>query len=45
MTKSGFVVGGLIGATAIILLFAFVFIPSQEIAMPDLIVSNGHSTI
>nr|AIF21862.1 2-alkenal reductase [uncultured marine thaumarchaeote SAT1000_06_B02] len=45
MTKSGFVVGGLIGATAIILLFAFVFIPSQEIAMPDLIVSNGHSTM
>jgi len=45
LTKSGFVVGGLIGATAIILLFAFVFIPSQEIAMPDLIVSNGHSTI
>jgi len=44
LTKSGFVVGGLIGATAIILLFAFVFIPSQEIAMPDLIVSNGHST-
>jgi len=45
LTKSGFVVGGMIGATAIILLFAFVFIPSQEIAMPDLIVSNGHSTI
>ena len=45
MAKSGFVVGGLIGATAIILLFAFVFIPSQEIAMPDLIFSNGHGTI
>jgi len=45
LTKSGFVVGGLVCATAIILLFAFVFIPSQEIAMPDLIVSNGHSTI
>ncbi len=45
MAKSGFVVGGLIGATAIILLFAFVFIPSQETAMPDLIFSNGHNTI
>jgi len=33
------------GAAAIILLFAFVFIPSQETAMPDLIFSNGHSTI
>ena len=45
MTKSGFVVGGLIGATAVILLFAFVFIPFQEIATPDLIISNGHGTI
>jgi len=33
------------GATVVILLFAFVFIPSQETAMPDLITSNGHSTI
>jgi len=33
------------GAAAIILLFAFVFIPSQETAMPDLITSNGHNTI
>ena len=45
MAKSGFVVGGLIGATAVILLFAFVFIPFQETAMPDLIFSNGHNTI
>ena len=45
MAKSGFVVGGLIGATAVILLFAFVFIPSQEIGTPDLITSNGHNTI
>ena len=45
MAKSGFVVGGIVGATAIILLFAFVFIPFQETAMPDLIFSNGHSTI
>ncbi|NWK01982.1 trypsin-like peptidase domain-containing protein [Marine Group I thaumarchaeote] len=42
MAKSGFVVGGLMGATVVILLFAFVFIPSQETAMPDLIFSNGH---
>jgi S1-C subfamily serine protease len=45
LAKSGFVVGGLMGATVVILLFAFVFIPSQETAMPDLIFSNGHNTI
>jgi S1-C subfamily serine protease len=45
LAKSGFVVGGLMGAAAIILLFAFVFIPSQEIGTPDLITSNGHNTI
>ena len=44
MAKSGFVAGGLIGATTIILLFAFVFTPYQEIVTPDLIVSNGHNT-
>ena len=42
MAKSGFVVGGIVGATAIILLFTFILIPSQEIGMPDLITSNGH---
>ena len=42
MAKSGFVVGGLVGATAVILLFAFVLSPSQEIVTPDLITSNGH---
>ena len=43
MTKSGFIVGGVVGATAIILLFTFILIPSQEIGTPDLITSNGHS--
>jgi len=42
LAKSGFVVGGVVGATAIILLFTFILIPSQEIGMPDLITSNGH---
>lgn len=45
MAKSGFVVGGIVGATAIILLFAFIIVPSQEIGTPDLITSNGHSAI
>jgi len=42
LAKSGFVVGGIVGATAIILLFAFILIPSQEIGTPALITSNGH---
>jgi len=42
MTKSGFVIGSIIGATAIILLFAFVFVPTQQMISPELIISNGH---
>ena len=42
MAKSGFIVGGVVGATAIILLFTFILIPSQYIGTPDLITSNGH---
>jgi len=42
LAKSGFVVGGIVGATAIILPFTFILIPSQEIGTPDLITSNGH---
>jgi len=42
LAKSGFVVGGIVGATAIILLFTFILLPSQEIGTPDLITSNGH---
>ena len=42
MAKSGFIVGGITGATAIILLFTFILIPSQEIGTHDLITSNGH---
>ena len=42
MTKSGFIVGGVIGAAAVILIFAFVIMPTQQILTPDLIISNGH---
>ncbi|MFP6585487.1 MAG: trypsin-like peptidase domain-containing protein [Candidatus Nitrosopelagicus sp.] len=41
MTKSGFIVGGVIGAAAVILIFAFVLMPAQQISTPDLIISNG----
>ena len=43
MTKSGFIVGGVIGAAAVILIFAFILMPAQEISTPDLIISNGHA--
>lgn len=42
MTKSGFIVGGVIGAAAVILIFVFVLMPAQQISTPDLIISNGH---
>ena len=42
MAKSGFVIGSIVGATAIILLFAFVFVPTQKMTSPELIISNGH---
>ena len=42
MAKSGFVIGSIVGATAIILLFAFVFAPTQNMTSPELIISNGH---
>ena len=44
MAKSGFVIGGIVGATAVILLFAFIIIPSENIGTPELITSNGHDT-
>ena len=44
MAKSGFVVGGIVGATA--MLFAiFVLFPSEDIQTPELITSNGHSAM
>jgi len=42
LTKSGFIIGSIVGATAIILLFAFVFVPTQNMTSPELIISNGH---
>lgn len=41
MAKSGFLVGGIVGATTI--LFAlFILFPSENIETPELITSNGH---
>jgi len=42
LEKSGIVIGSIVGATAIILLFAFIIVPMQDIKSADLIISNGH---
>ena len=42
MEKSGIVIGSIVGAAAIVLVFAFVFVPIQDIKSADLIISNGH---
>ena len=43
MEKSGLIVGGLLGAAAVIAVFAFVMIPPPTISPPEIVVSNGHS--
>lgn len=45
MEKSGLIVGGVVGAIAVLAVFAFILIPPSlqpEIPSNDLIVSNGH---
>jgi S1-C subfamily serine protease len=42
MEKSGIIVGSMLGATVILLVFAFVMIPPPSINPPEIIVSNGH---
>jgi S1-C subfamily serine protease len=48
MDKSGVIVGSLLGATVVLILFAFVLMPPTAIQLPDvppnvLITTNGHS--
>ena len=43
MEKSGIFIGGLLGATIVLLTFTFVMIPPPIISPPDLIATNGHS--
>ncbi len=42
MEKSGIIVGSMLGATVILLVFTFVMIPPPSISPPEIIVSNGH---
>ncbi|HXV67200.1 MAG TPA: trypsin-like peptidase domain-containing protein [Nitrosopumilaceae archaeon] len=42
MEKSGIIVGSMLGATLVLLAFAFVMIPPPTISPPEIIVSNGH---
>ena len=44
MDKSGVFVGGAIGATIAIVIFAVLFVSPPESMKPELVVSNGHST-
>ncbi len=43
LEKSGMLIGGLLGATIVLLTFTFVMIPPPTISPPDLIATNGHS--
>ena len=42
LEKSGMIVGGLFGATVVLLVFSFVMIPPPTVPLPELIVTNGH---
>ena len=43
MEKSGIIVGGFLGATAVLVVFTFMMIPPATILPPEIIVTNGHS--
>lgn len=43
MDKSGIIVGSVLGATIIIIVFTFILVPPTNIPQPELIVSNGDS--
>ncbi len=43
MEKSGVIVGGLLGAAVVIMVFTFVMIPPPNIGQPALVVTNGDS--
>lgn len=43
MDKSGVLVGGVVGAVLVLVLFAVLFISPPESLKPEIIVSNGHS--
>jgi len=43
LDKSGVIVGSVLGATIILVIFAFILVPPANISQPELIVSNGHS--
>ncbi|MCE2614512.1 MAG: trypsin-like peptidase domain-containing protein [Nitrosopumilus sp. (ex Thoosa mismalolli)] len=42
MDKSGIVVGGVIGASVVAVIFAVLFVAPPESVKPDIVVSNGH---
>lgn len=42
MEKSGIIVGSILGATVVLLAFAFILIPPPTISPPEITVTNGH---
>jgi S1-C subfamily serine protease len=44
MEKSGIIAGSILGATIVLLAFAFILIPPPTIAPPEITVTNGHGT-
>ena len=44
MEKSSVIVGSILGATVVLLVFAFVVFPAPSIAPPEISVTNGHGT-
>lgn len=43
MERSGLIVGSLLGATIVLVIFAFLAVPPPNTSVPELVVSNGHS--
>jgi S1-C subfamily serine protease len=44
MEKSGIIVGSILGATIVLLAFAFVIFPAPSIGPPEIMVTNGHGS-
>ena len=42
MDKSGVIVGGSLGAISVLIVFALIMIPPNEIEKPEIVVTNGH---
>ena len=44
MQKSGVIVGSILGATVVLLAFAFIMFPAPSLEPPEIVVTNGHGS-